>query len=84
MSYTVKLEPKAEKHLDKIPKQFQDRIKLALVALQNDPFLGKKLFGKYKKLYSIRVWPYRIIYEIYKDMLLIVVVDVDHRQGVYK
>lgn len=84
MSYTVRLEPKAEKHLAKIPKQFQNKIKLALVALQDDPFLGKKLFGKYKDLYSIRVWPYRIVYKIYKSILLIVVVDIDHRQGVYK
>lgn len=84
MAYTVRLRPTAEKHLAKIPKQFQDRIKLTLVILQNDPYLGKKLFGKYKDQYSINVWPYRIIYEIYKNILLIAVVDIDHRQGVYK
>ena len=84
MVYTVRLRPKAEKHLAKIPKQFQDKIKLNLVALQKDPYLGKKLFGKYKNQYSINVWTYRIVYEIYKNTLLILVVDIDHRQGVYK
>ena len=84
MLYTVKLKANAQKHLNKIPEQVQDRIKLALVALQTDPFLGKKLFGKYENEYSIRVWPYRIVYRIYKNILLIVVVDIDHRQGAYK
>ncbi|OGE83507.1 MAG: hypothetical protein A3B10_03595 [Candidatus Doudnabacteria bacterium RIFCSPLOWO2_01_FULL_44_21] len=84
MSYTVRLTPTAKKHLAKIPKNFQDKIKVTLVALQNDPFLGKRLFGKYKDQYSINVWPYRIIYEIHKNILLIIVLDIGHRQGVYK
>ncbi|MBU4299512.1 type II toxin-antitoxin system RelE/ParE family toxin [Patescibacteria group bacterium] len=33
--------------------------------------------------YSYRVWPYRIIYRIYKNLLLIIVIRIGHRQGVY-
>ncbi len=84
MRYTLIIKPKAEKHFEKIPKEFQQKIKIAFLALAEDPFLGKKLSGKYSGQYSLRVWPYRIIYEIYKNQLMIVVVDVDHRQGVYK
>jgi len=84
MRYTVRLRPKAEKHLRKIPEQVANRIKQTLAALQNDPFLGKQLFGKYQGQYSIRVWPYRIIYEIHKNILLVLVLDIDHRQGIYK
>ena len=84
MLYTVKIKGKAEKHLNKIPEQQRNRIKQTLVVLQSEPLSGKKLFGKYENEYSIRVWPHRIIYRIYKNILLIVVVDIDHRQGAYK
>lgn len=83
MPYTVRIKPKAEKHLEKIPDDYKWKIKVALVSLQNDPFLGKKLFGKYKGQYSINLWPYGIIYEIYKHQLLIIVINIGHRQGIY-
>lgn len=80
----VRLRPKAEKNLNRILEHIRDRIKQALVVLQDDPYLGKQLYGKFKNRYSINIWPYRIVYEVYKNILLIVVVDIDHRQGVYK
>ena len=49
-----------------------------------DPFQGKKLKGELRGQYSIRVWPYRIIYQIYKKELIITIIDVGHRQGVYR
>jgi len=49
-----------------------------------DPFVGKKLKGEYENQYSYRVWPYRIIYEIRKNELVVLVIRVGHRQGVYK
>jgi mRNA interferase RelE/StbE len=48
-----------------------------------DPFSGKKLEGELKNCYSSRAWPYRIIYEIRKKELVIVVIKIGHRQGVY-
>lgn len=84
MPYRVALKPDAVKSLSKIPHNFQLKIKAALASLQNNPYLGKKLFGKYKDFYSLRVWPYRIIYTIYKQELLVFVVDISHRQGAYK
>jgi mRNA interferase RelE/StbE len=34
--------------------------------------------------YRLRVGNYRVIYEKYSDILLILVLDIDHRKGVYK
>jgi mRNA-degrading endonuclease RelE of RelBE toxin-antitoxin system len=56
----------------------------ALDAIEANPFFGKPLHGKYAGQYSVRVWPYRIIYKIYKSELLILVIEFDHRQGAYK
>ncbi|MCX6713107.1 MAG: type II toxin-antitoxin system RelE/ParE family toxin [Candidatus Vogelbacteria bacterium] len=62
-----------------MPEAYKLRIREALREIVADPFSGKKLDGKHKGEYSARVWPYRIIYKIYKKELLILIIDVDHR-----
>ena len=42
----------------------------------------KKLKGR--KGYRIRVGNYRVIYEIFDDILLIDVIDLGHRQEIYE
>jgi mRNA interferase RelE/StbE len=84
MTFTLKIKPKAEKNLDKLPVQYRARVVQTLRGILSDPFAGKKLHGARSGQYSIRVWPYRIIYTIEKRELIVFVIDVDHRQGVYK
>lgn len=74
----------AKKELAKIPKASQERIISALRPIRNDPFAGKPLHGELKGRYSWRVWPYRIIYEIRKQELVVTVITIGHRQAVYK
>jgi len=83
MPYTVVLPKKVQKELAKIDARFRGRVILALKLLEQGPFQGKKLAGEYAGQYSIRVWPYRIIYSIIKKELLVIVIKVGHRQGVY-
>lgn len=83
MVYEVRIKPSAEKELKKLPKKEYLRILSSLAAISNDPLLGKKLEGEYKSCYSLRIWPYRIIYQIYQKELLIIVIRIGHRQGVY-
>lgn len=83
MAYRVRLKPSAEKAFQKIDKRYRQRILLALVVIGEDPYAGKKLRGERKDEWSYRVWPYRIIYQIYKNELLIIVINIGHRQGVY-
>ncbi len=45
----------------------------ALEGLREDPFAGKKLQGELYGLYSLRVWPYRIIYSIEKRIIKVTV-----------
>ena len=84
MVYEVRIEPSAEKGLNKIDKKYKSKILLNLNQLSINPYIGKKLTGQYEGLFSLRVWPYRIIYKIYKKYLLVVVIKIAHRQGVYK
>ena len=80
--YQVRLKPKAKKALREIKNKLKKKkIITALIDLRKDPFVGKKLKGKYKDSYSFQVWPYRIIYEIYKRQLLVIVIRIGLRGG---
>lgn len=84
MIYQVVVPKRAQKELKRIPDRFRKRVIVALAALAYDPFCGKKLVGKYVGNWSLRVWPYRIIYKIKKRELIVLVVKIGHRQTVYK
>ena len=79
MAFRLEIKPKARKNLDKIPANYRSRIVAKLSEITINPFSGKALSGDRKGQYSIRIWPYRIIYIIRKQELIIVVVEVDHR-----
>jgi mRNA interferase RelE/StbE len=81
--YRLKIKPSARKELKKLPQNDYCRILAAFDLIAKDPFLGKKLEGEHKGRRSFRVWPYRIIYAILEEELLVLVISVGHRQGVY-
>ena len=83
MKYTVRLKPSAEKVLNKLQEKDQTKIKRVLYELSLDPFIGKKLKGDLEGEYTIRAWPYRIIYRIQKKELIVFIAKIGHRQGVY-
>ena len=83
MAFTLRVDPRARANIDKLADQYKQRVLQVLDAIEANPFLGKKLHGEREGQYSMRVWPYRIIYKIYKHELLIIVIEFGHRQGVY-
>jgi len=83
MHYHIRIKPRVEKELANLPRKEYHRMLAAFMALARDPFVGKKLEGKYAGFWSYRVWPYRIIYTIIKSQITVIVVRIGHRQGVY-
>ncbi|MBI2007606.1 MAG: type II toxin-antitoxin system RelE/ParE family toxin [Candidatus Blackburnbacteria bacterium] len=76
--------PKALRQLARLPKSDQVKVKKKFFAIEKNPFLGKKLGGELAGQYSLRVWPYRVLYIIEEGQGRIYVVSVIHRQGAYK
>ncbi|NJL10721.1 MAG: type II toxin-antitoxin system RelE/ParE family toxin [Calothrix sp. SM1_7_51] len=74
-----------KKQFNKLSQDLQDRIQADIDELANEPRPSgvKKLKGE-ENSYRIRVGDYRVVYEIYDDILLISIVKVKHRTEVYK
>jgi mRNA interferase RelE/StbE len=82
--FKIEIKKSAAKELEKIQKKDRDRIIERIQALAADPRppQSKKLSGEEK--YRIRQGDYRVLYQIYDEVITVVVVKVAHRREVYK
>ena len=85
MAYTVKLTPQARKQLHALPKKYISKIiaKIDALAAEARPPGIKKLSAK-RSTYRIRQGPYRIIYEIRDQDLVIIILSVTDRKDAYR
>ena len=83
MNYEIKIKRSAQKSLAKIPNTQQENIINSIRNLSKNPRPEgcKKLSGR--NAWRIRIAQYRVIYEIYKDKLQIIVITIEQRGGVY-
>ncbi len=84
MNYLLKIKASAKKSLQKIDKQDRTRLIKAIDELLEHPYKGSQLKGELTGLRRIRVGPYRIIYEIQKHELIILVLRVGYRKEIYR
>lgn len=81
--YHVRIAKSAKKDIDRIDNRYRHRLETAISLIAYDPYTGKKLNHPSGLRYSYRVGVYRIVYEIYKKDLIVFVIRIGHRQGVY-
>ena len=84
MAYHVRLKPKAQKEFDNLETKDRLRVSAMLLDIAANPFFGKKLKGEFEGSYTVRAWPIRIIYDVYKKDLLVLVIRIKHRGGAYR
>ncbi len=83
---SIQIKRSAAKELGSIgSKKDRQRIIARIRALAEDPRPqgAEKLSGS-RDRYRIRQGDYRILYEIQDDILIVVVVKIGHRRGVYR
>lgn len=86
-NYKLELTRQAEAVLERIAHrepELYKRMAQVLDDLQHNPFQGKPLKGQLKGRWSYCVGVYRIIYAIFRNQLLIVVIDIGHRRDIYR
>lgn len=83
MSYQVVIKPTAERALNKLPKEIQLRIAVAIELLSQNPYppRSKKLIDR--PGFRIRIGDYRIIYNVDNKILTIYVISIGHRRDIY-
>ncbi|MCK4637107.1 MAG: type II toxin-antitoxin system RelE/ParE family toxin, partial [Methanomicrobia archaeon] len=81
MSFEVHLSGGSYKFLKKLDKKTYEKIIRKIEMLANDPFLTntKKIIGRKEKLFRVRAGDYRILYEVYLDKNVVLIVNIDKR-----
>ena len=83
MSYEIIFTDTSLKQFKKLEKNVQERIIKALERIRIRPEVHvKKLVGD--PGYRLRVGEYRVIIDIYRDKLVILVIKIAHRKNIYK
>ena len=80
MPYRVEVSPSAQRNLQRLPRNVQARLAKPIQSLAENPRLQgvAKLRGA-EGVYRIRVGPYRVVYDIYDDRTLVVILKVARR-----
>jgi len=75
--FEVQFKKSVEKDLRALSKADQKRVLEQIgKVLAKDPHLGKALSGEFKGLYRWRIGRFRVIYEVQKEVLLILVLKI--------
>ncbi len=83
MSYEILFTDTSKKQFKKLEKEVQERIIKALERIRIRPEVHvKKLVGDLS--YRLRVGEYRVILDIERDKLIILVIKIGHRKNIHK
>lgn len=82
--YKLRIEKAVQKALEKINEPYYSKIKTTILNLAKNPRPAgyKKLKGR--DGFRIRVADYRIIYDIFDNILTVDVIELGHRKDIYE
>lgn len=72
------------KHLSKIHHPLLHRIKKSIDSLGSHPYGGKPLKGSKSGCYSLREGDFRIIYEVYPERRMVLLIRIGDRKEIYR
>jgi mRNA interferase RelE/StbE len=84
MNYRLEYESGVLRSIERLPRKLQKRILDKIGSLATDPRPLGSIKLANQEAYRIRVGDYRIIYTIFDDRLVVLVIDVGHRRDVYR
>ena len=84
MAYSIRIKASAAKALQRIDRPNRVGLVEAIDRLRDEPLAGGVLKGEFSGLRRLRVGDYRIVYEVVKSQLVILIVRVAHRSKVYR
>jgi len=84
--YRLIYSTQAKKAIDKVPKHIAQKIYAMLENLVNDQsnLDVKKLRTSREQRYRVRAGDYRIIYTVWKELIIVYVIEIGHRKEIYR
>lgn len=84
--YRIVITEAAARQLKKLGvSRVQKRLLIkAIDSIASDPFRGYALRKELKGFYKLRVGDYRIVYEVRRQTVTVVIIGVGHRKGIYE
>jgi mRNA interferase RelE/StbE len=85
--YRIEMLPSAVKELARLPRHDQEAVSGAIDGLADNPYPAgsQKLKGnKNPALWRVRSGDYRIIYQIEREEIVVLIVKIGHRREVYR
>ncbi|MEM3726255.1 MAG: type II toxin-antitoxin system RelE/ParE family toxin [Candidatus Bathyarchaeia archaeon] len=79
--FEIRFTPRFLKNIKALDREIQVRIIREINMLKTNPYIGKPLRGEWKGVYSLRIGDYRVLYQIKKNEVFLLVVG--HRKRVY-
>ncbi|MGB9675839.1 MAG: type II toxin-antitoxin system RelE family toxin [Candidatus Bathyarchaeales archaeon] len=79
--FEIRFTPRFLKSIKALDRKIQARIIREINTLKTNPYVGKPLRGEWKGVYSLRIGDYRVLYQIKKNEVFLLVVG--HRKRVY-
>ena len=84
-TFRIEFKPRALKDIEALDTEDRLKVMARIYLLKNNPFPeGSKKLETKNNLWRDRIGDYRIIYQVQKKVLLVLVVRVGNRKDIYK
>lgn len=85
MTYRLEIAAIAKRQFKKLPDDAQGKLRAAIEDLARCPRPrgSRKLIG-YQDVYRIRAGRYRVIYSVDEEKVIVLILKLGHRRGVYR
>lgn len=84
--YQIQIASKAQRDFKRLDPKIQKRMKEAIFRLEEDryPQQFKPLIGREIAQFRLRVGDYRILYDVYDEDQVVLILRIGHRKEIYK
>ncbi|MBU2104528.1 MAG: type II toxin-antitoxin system RelE/ParE family toxin [Nanoarchaeota archaeon] len=82
--YNLNFSSGARKFFRKLTNFDKRQIGKKIEELKQNPELGKPLTGKLSGLWSLRIGKFRVLYQVRKNELIILILKIGHRKNIYE
>jgi mRNA interferase RelE/StbE len=85
VAYAIQFKPLALRQLEESPRDIQRRLSAKIETLCADPFpAGCKKMKVFADTWRMRSGDYRVVYQVHRRVLTVLVLTIGHRKDVYR